>query len=238
MKELLTCAHPEWHGLLLDALRQMDDEYIAWLQSNKEWLPGKNALFAAFSLSLSSTNYILMGESPYPRMDSANGYAFWDNAVSSLWSDTGLSKQVNRATSLRNIMKMLLHANGALDMDFSQEAIAAVDKSKYIVTCNELFEGFLRHGFLLLNATLVYSVGKVNYHAQKWQPFMHHLLKQLVLYKPAIQLILFGRIAKQVPETSLFTHLIAEHPYNLSFITNSDVLDFFKPMDLLKHYEK
>lgn len=235
MQNLLGQAHPQWQPLIKHALGVMDSEYLDKLQNEKNWLPEIKNTFAAFSLPLSSTRYILLGESPYPRSQSANGYAFWDSAVQSLWSDTGLSKPVNRATSLRNLIKMLLFARGDLSLDFTQDAIAKLDKSHYVQTAAELFESFIRKGFLLLNASLVYSEGRVPYHARQWRPFVHCLFQQLADQSSSVQLILLGKIAEQIPESSLFPALLAEHPYNISFITNSAVVDFFKPLDLLSH---
>lgn len=229
--------HPEWFDMLNKALQKVDQDYLQQLQSSSTWLPGVEKLFAAFSQPLSSMRYILLGESPYPRATSANGYAFWDGAVGALWSPTGLSKEVNRATSLRNLIKMLLHARGDLMDDVSQEAIARLDKSNYIQTLAQLFGAFTQHGFLLLNASLVYSEGDIPYHAKQWRPFMHSLLNQLADFNPALQLVLFGKIAAQVPDIDRFPSLMVEHPYNVSFITNSKVMAFFKPMDLLSFKE-
>lgn len=215
------------------ALDTMDARYLDTLQSSDHWLPGIKSLFSAFSLPLSSTRYILLGESPYPRKESANGYAFWDNAVHSLWSPTGLSKDVNRATSFRNLIKMLLVARGDLSSDHSQDAIARLDKTYYQQTAQQLFAAFMRNGFLLLNASLVYSEDNVPYHARQWRPFVHSLLLQLANYNSSLKLVLLGRIAEKIPQTKLLPGLLAEHPYNISFITNPAVLAFFKPMDLL-----
>src|SRR5687768_2561868 len=104
--------HPSWHDCLNTALQQMDLTYLEKLKLTENWLPGPEKIFAAFSLPVSKVNYLLFGESPYPRPTSANGYAFWDAAVTELWSPLGMSKKVNRATSLRNFMKMLLVAEG------------------------------------------------------------------------------------------------------------------------------
>lgn len=235
INHLLKNVHPQWLDILGNALQTMDADYLQSLQSDAHYLPSFESLFAAFSMPLDSVKYILLGESPYPRNKSANGYAFWDAAVGSLWSATGLSKDVNRATSLRNLIKMLLHARGDLQDDCSQEAIARLDKSRYVNTASQLFGAFIQQGFLLLNASLVYSEGKVPYHARQWRPFMHSLLVQLSVYNSSLQLILFGRIAAQVPEASLFKGLVAEHPYNISFITNPLVNAFFKPMDLMAY---
>ncbi|KTD11029.1 uracil-DNA glycosylase [Legionella gratiana] len=233
--QFLRNCHSEWYEILINALETMDQDYLYQLMDDKDWLPGKERLFAAFSLPLIKTQYILLGESPYPRQESANGYAFWDNSVENLWSLNGLSKTVNRATSFRNIIKMLLRARGDLKDDTSQKSIALLDKSSLVQTAKELFERMMQKGILLLNACLVYSEGRVPYHARKWMPFMQSLFAQLALIKPDIQLILFGKIAKTVAPDQLPIGLIAEHPYNVSFITNPEVIHFFKPLDLLHH---
>eukprot|EP01034_Spumella_vulgaris_P040220 gene40219-49737_t len=84
------------------------------------YLPTELRLFAAFALPLAQVRYVLVGEGPYPRAESATGVCFMDGAVKGLWSDEqggGLSKPVNKATSLRNFMKMLLVADGLLTAD-------------------------------------------------------------------------------------------------------------------------
>lgn len=227
--------HSEWKGILVNALESMDQDYLHQLMNSEDWLPGKERLLAAFSLPLTKTQYILLGESPYPRKESANGYAFWDNSVGSLWSLNGLSKTVNKATSLRNIIKMLLKSRGDLDEDTSQATIALIDKSPLVQTANELFGRMMQKGILLLNACLVYSEGKVPYHARKWIPFIQSVFAELALIKPDIQLILLGKIAKTAALDKLPIGLIAEHPYNVSFITNPQVIHFFKSLDLLDH---
>lgn len=233
MQNLIQQAHPQWHDLIAHALGEMDSRYLDELQASNSWLPGAQSIFAAFSLPLSNTRYILLGESPYPRAQSANGYAFWDNAVQSLWSASGLSKEVNRATSLRNFIKMLLLAKGDLSHDFSQDAIAKIDKSDYVQTAKQLFGALVNKGFLLLNASLVYTEGQVPHHARQWRPFINSLLNQLADNYPSLQLILFGRIAEQITQAQRFTSLLAEHPYNISFITNKEVIAFFNPLNLL-----
>ncbi|KTC79636.1 uracil-DNA glycosylase [Legionella cherrii] len=93
----------------------------------------------------------------------------------------------------------------------------------------------MKKGILLLNASLVYSEGKVPYHARQWKPFIQSLFSQLALIKPSIQLILLGKIAETAAQSKLPIGLSAEHPYNVSFITNQSVIDFFKPLDLLQY---
>ncbi len=233
IQQLIQETHPEWHAILEKALKVMDAFYLERIMRDPNWFPGTDKLLAAFNIPRTQLRYILLGESPYPRSDSANGYAFWDGAVGSLWSETGLSKAVNRATSLRNMIKMFLYARGDLQHDYSQNAIALLDKTPYAQTAHELFNNFIDKGFLLLNATLVYEEDCVLSHAKHWRPFISSLLTQLAKTTLMPQLILLGRIASQVPESKYFDCVIAEHPYNLSFITNPSVLNFFQPLDLL-----
>lgn len=226
--------HPDWIDILVPALDTMDKNYLNQLKNEVSWLPGTERVLAAFSLAVEKTDYILLGESPYPRRESANGYAFWDNAVDTLWSPKGLSTTVNRATSLRNWIKMMLIARGDLEVGAtSQEAIANLDKGPLVQTGVQLFRGMMDKGILLLNTSLIYSEGMVPYHARHWKPFMHNLLAQLALIKPTIKLIVLGKIAETISQQKLAVGLIAEHPYNISFITNPKVIDFFKPLDLL-----
>ncbi len=235
----LSTVHPSWLPCLEEALEQMDPHYLEKLQTKQSWLPGPDKIFSAFSLPVNQVNYLLFGESPYPRAASANGYAFWDAAVEELWSPIGMSKKVNRATSLRNLIKMLLVAEGLLKPHHSsQEDIAQVDKSQLIQSNSDLFNQLLSHGFLLLNASLVLSEGQVKKEAQAWYPFVKAVMAHLLKIRPEVKLILFGSIAKVIekllPSKLVTAPLVVEHPYNHSFITNPEVLDFFRPLHLLK----
>lgn len=227
-----------WRSHLEDGLAKMDLNYLDALKHSKTWLPGHNAIFNAFSLPLHKTNYVLFGESPYPRQASANGYAFWDGAVHELWSLQGLSKKVNRATSLRNIIKMLLVAEGLLKPnDTSQSAIAALDKTHFVQTNDAFFQNLISHGFLLLNATPVLQTGAPQKDAKAWHPFTATIIEHLLKERPQAKFILLGKIANAI--SPLLTQaknpiLYAEHPYNLSFIQNQKVIDFFKPLKLLR----
>ncbi len=129
-----------WQEIVNAALSRIDSNYLANLKRQSHWLPSPEKIFNAFSLPKSKVNVILLGESPYPRQASANGYAFWDATVNLLWSNMGLSKQVNRATSLRNFIKMLLVAGNFLTLkDTRQLAIQTLNKQSLIQTNQELF---------------------------------------------------------------------------------------------------
>lgn len=234
----LNVVDPTWQDCLQKGISKIDPDYLQKLSLSDNWLPGPENVFNAFSLPIDKVNYVLFGESPYPRRESANGFAFWDASVSELWSDTGLSKKVNRATSLRNIIKMLLVAEGLLQKnDSGQEAIAKLNKHAFVQTNDEFFNNLIRHGFLLLNATPVLQAGPPQKDARAWHPFTKEVLDCLLQKRPGVKFILLGRIANMID--SLITQnsvekLYAEHPYNITFITNQKVLEFFKPLNLLR----
>jgi uracil-DNA glycosylase len=250
IRDALRVAHVSWHPVLLEgleALAKADPAYLPALAKD-HYLPTQGRLFAAFTLPLDEVRYVLVGEGPYPREESATGVCFMDGAVEALWSEKGLSRQVNRATSLRNFMKMLLVAEGVLTEDATSGEVMAEVSSKaraigspYIQTLTELQAALTRQGFLLLNASLVFreQVAPVK-DARAWQPFLDVVLGALAEAGPAGSLpptlVLWGKIAEQLKgrkPTARFPQAISEHPYNLSFIANKTMQQLFGPMRLL-----
>jgi uracil-DNA glycosylase len=243
--DALSRAHPSWRPHLLkglEAVAQADPCYLAELAA-EHYLPTGQRLFAAFALPLPEVRYVLVGEGPYPRAESATGVCFMDGAVGSLWCESGLSKPVNRATSLRNFMKMLLVADGKLDAsDTGGAAMAPVAAQARtdgaIQTLAQLQENLTRQGFLLLNAALVFRAHvPPALEARAWLPFLQTVLAALGDLPQPPTLVLWGKIAEQLkrlPETNKFPQVCSEHPYNLSFITHAGMQALFKPMRLLR----
>jgi uracil-DNA glycosylase len=227
-----------WQGILQKAFDAFEPEYLNYLQNNNGYFPDKNNFLNAFkTLSLEKTQYILFGQDPYPRQESAIGYAFIDGKVQSIFSSSGLSKEVNRATSLRNFVKMLLLCEGELDEDFSKAALSRIDMSRYIQTIHQLRENFEKNGVLLLNMALVFSTKEESKkHIKAWRGFIRNFLAELYKEKKDIELILFGKIAEEVEkldEAKYFKKHFLPHPYNISFITDSKAHKLFAPMHLL-----
>ena len=247
--DALQLASPDWQPVLargLQAVAAADPGYLAQLAAD-HYLPTDGRLFAAFAQPLAAVRYVLVGEGPYPREESATGVCFMDGAVKDLWSSAGLSKPVNRATSLRNFMKMLMVADGLLSPDATGgEAVAAVAHramaadSTFIQTLPELQANLTRHGFLLLNAALVFrpTVPPIK-DAKAWRPLLETVLEALAsrAEQAAPTLVLWGKIAgwlDGLPAVSHFPRSVAEHPYNLSFIQNAGMQSLFRPMHLLR----
>ncbi|NML59580.1 uracil-DNA glycosylase [Massilia sp. RP-1-19] len=244
--DALSLADPSWRPHLvsgLEAVARANPAYLPALAAD-HYLPTGQRIFAAFAQPLAGVRYVLVGEGPYPRAESATGVCFMDGAVGSLWCATGLSKPVNKATSLRNFMKMLLVADGQLDgasaggtamQPVAERALAGAS----IGTLAELQGNLGRHGFLLLNAALVFRPHvKPVLEARAWLPFLQTVLAALAdNARPLPTLVLWGKIAeqlKQLPETARFPQVCSEHPYNLSFINHAGMQELFGPMRLLQ----
>ena len=234
--------HDEWRPLLADALARVDPGYLESLLRDDDWLPGADHLLAAFRRDRAGLAYLLLGESPYPRRESANGIAFYDAAVGSLWSEQGLSKAVNRATSLRNIVKTAIIAEGLIAPDedgkLTQAQIAALDKSGLVTSLAELFSNLQAAGFLMFNATpVLHARRKPAAEARYWHDFLDRLLESIAANnnRPPT-LLLWGKVAKLVeglPSSRHFPRLVCEHPYNISFIDNPDMRSLFRRLQLL-----
>ncbi len=226
---------PEWLSVLEAPAAAMDPAYLASLRPI-DWLPGPQLMLAPLhKVAPGSLRALLIGESPYPRRQSAIGEAFNDGAVGSIWSGQGLATPVNKATSLRNIMKMLLVADGLVSPAATAAEIAAVDRSGLVVTLEELFARIRAAGILCFNAIPVLTANKAR-DARQWLRFMDLFLGALHRLQPQATLLLFGNFAKDLGRmdgAAGWRTIAAEHPYNVSFINDPTVLDFFRPLRLL-----
>jgi len=234
--QILDNVHSSWSTILQNSLSALDDKYLEFLKSDNNYFPDHNNFLNAFkTLSLEKTKYILFGQDPYPRKESAIGYAFIDGKVGDIFSENGLSKEVNRATSLRNFIKMTLVCEGKLKDDFSKEAVAVIDKTPFIKNIHQLRENFEKNGVLLLNMALIFTTKEDSKrHVKEWNNFVKALLENLKDQK--IELILFGKMAEvleKVDEAKNFNKHIMPHPYNISFITDTNAHKLFKSMKLL-----
>lgn len=227
-----------WELLLEKAYEALTEEYRFFLENDKSYFPSSSHYFNAFkTLPRDKVKYILFGQDPYPREQSAGGYAFIDEKVETLFSDKGLSKEVNRATSLRNFVKMALVARGDLRAEeTSQEAISILNKDHLINSIEALRINFEKNGVLLLNTALIFTDKRSSSrHVKAWRPFIEILLK--ALEEDAPKLILFGTHAKELKKKlplEKFETIEMEHPYNHTFISNPEALELFGSMKLLE----
>ncbi len=228
-----------WISVLKNSFNALENEYLEYILKSNDFFPNTDNFLNAFkTLSLDKTKYILFGQDPYPRVQSAIGYAFIDGRVNDIFSPSGLSKEINRATSLRNFIKMLLLCEGKLYKNsLTQEAIAKINKENLCKKLECLKNNFEKNGVLLLNMSLIFSSKeKSKFHLKKWKNFIECFLNDLK--ERGITLILFGKAAKDIEKfesSQYFKKIVFPHPYNISFITNNEAHRLFKPMSLLSY---
>jgi uracil-DNA glycosylase len=142
----------------------------------------------------------------------------------------GLSKPVNKATSLRNFMKMLLVADGQLQLENTAgEAMAAVSAQarsgagSHILTLADMQRKLTEQGFLLLNASLVFrSHVAPAKDAKAWLPFFETVMAGLAAQAATVPtMVLWGKIAEllaKLPVMKDFPQITAEHPTTLALL--------------------
>lgn len=237
MSNFIESVDMSWEATIATAYASLAPLYREYLEQDRDYFPDKYNFLNVFkTLPREEVKYILFGQDPYPREQSAIGYAFIDGKVDALFSLRGLSKEVNRATSLRNFIKMALVARGDLSSeDTSQEAIAKLEKEQLITTIIQLKENFEKSGVLLLNTALIFSSkAESRRHIKEWRPFIERLLLEMRDINP--RLILFGTHAKALKKLEAveqFEAIELEHPYNHTFISNKNALKTFGVMNLL-----
>jgi uracil-DNA glycosylase len=239
---MLARVDESWEETLKKCLSAFDSEYLEFLKNDTGYIPKKGSIFNTFvTLPKDRVKYILFGQDPYPRAESATGYAFIDGRVEAIFSPKGLSKDVNRATSLRNFIKMALVADGRLNCDnLSQDAIAKIKKDDLINSIDQLRLNFEKNGVLLLNTALIFtSKNESKSHIKSWIFFIKNLLKELKEQNPT--LILFGTFAKDMKkrfDLDSFETVELKHPYNHSFICDDVAIKTFGKMKLLQKEQK
>jgi len=243
----MTPVRDSWRMVLSAAINAMPASYWDELAATHGWLPGPSLLFHSFArVDLDEAKHLLIGESPFPRAASANGVAFWDGGVTNLWDGSGgFVKDINKATSLRNLLKACLFADGRLKQDeygadFVRKSYSASD---HVTTMAELFGNMFLEGVVPFNFVPVLMRHK--YAAKwrhrrslerKWEPFNHCLLSAIRKqgHRPAV--VTFGRVAGMINETANamgFNVITAVHPYNESFISDEAVVGWIGRLKIL-----
>ena len=201
---LLEGVHESWREILRQGLRAMSSSYVESLRGNPSgWLPGPGKCLRAFCVPVDQVNVVWMGESPYPRRESATGLSFQDGRVDELFRPNGkLSKNVNKATSLRALLKAWFVATGRLSPDKTSAADVKEmkDRGGVISKLPELFDRGRERGWLWLNAGLSLFVtgddGDKDAQVLEWQPFVKHVLREVTTKANPATCVLLGQRAQ------------------------------------------
>lgn len=235
IQTLLLDVHCSWRELIFGALERMDSLFLDRLENNSNrWLPGVALCLAAFSVPRHDVRVVFLGESPYPRRQSANGLSFCDASVGEIFRrDGGLSQM---GSSLMNILKAWFVAIDRLEeKDTKQEFIKEMDKVGLVQRVDELFQRGKDNGWLWLNTSLSFwcSSGAVqgpgaSMEICKWLPLIETVLTDAA--GRGAKIVLLGKQAAEYGY--LFDHpLVGPHPAargGEAFVKDTHVRSFLR----------
>lgn len=224
-----------------NVLRNLDSnekDILEKILEDKTLIPNRKDVFNGFNIPAQDIKYIIFGESPYPRKESATGHAFIDGKVNNIWTKEGLSKEVNKATSLRNLFKTALVAENILPPNkTTKEFLKDINKEDFVNNMQDLQLNLNNNGVALLNSCLSLRDGKVqSSDIVFWIKIMDRFLFDLFLKNNSIKLILWGNISKRIKKMESFKYydsIESEHPYNKSFIENEVMQNLLKEINFL-----
>ncbi|MXW50084.1 MAG: hypothetical protein F4Z84_07495 [Gammaproteobacteria bacterium] len=230
LNRLLRPVHPSWRNLLCEQLQNLDEAFAEELEADPHWFPGADRCLAAFSVSRFDVRVVWLGESPYPRQESATGLSFQDGAVDEMFrSDGRLAVRINRATSLRNVLKACFVATDRLAVgQTSSDHVRLMDHNGLVTRLGEIFDRGQQSGWLWLNAGLSLRP-ELPRTAQirNWEPLVNAVLQDVSARGARVALM--GKFAERF-EPVCHNPLVSVHPRREEFMVNQDVTG------LLRHW--
>lgn len=228
LNHLLKPVHPSWKDFLREQLQNLDEAFAEGLEANPAWLPGVDRCLAAFSVPRSDVSVVWFGESPYPRQESATGLSFQDGAVEEIFrADGRLAVRINRATSLRNVLKAWFVATDRLAVgQTSSDHVRRMNHDGLVVRLDEIFDRGQQGGWLWLNAGL--SLRPAQGRAAQirpWEPLVNAVLRDVS--DRGARVVLMGRFAERF-EPVCHDPLVSVHPRREDFMANQDVTSLLR----------
>ena len=228
LNRLLQPVHASWIDLLREQLQCLDHAFADELEADPAWLPGADRCLAAFAVPRGDVRVVWLGESPYPRTDSATGLSFQDGAVGEIFRDDGrLAVGINRATSLRNVLKAWFVATNRLDVGAtSSRHVKNMDRDGIVARLDEVFDRGRQCGWLWLNAGLSFRPARPKAaQIRAWEPLVNFVLRDVSARSARVALM--GRFAERFEPASA-EPLLSVHPRREEFIENPDVRELLR----------
>eukprot|EP00927_Polykrikos_kofoidii_P041121 TRINITY_DN35039_c0_g2_i1.p1 TRINITY_DN35039_c0_g2~~TRINITY_DN35039_c0_g2_i1.p1 ORF type:complete len:710 (+),score=116.68 TRINITY_DN35039_c0_g2_i1:76-2130(+) len=166
----------EWEKILRPVIESLPNasQYIG-PSRDKRIVPVRELTFQALKPNPpSGWKVVSLGQSPYPRIESATGIAHFDNCLSS-WED----KAFSRIMTMRCMIKAAAMHKFGVSKDISTQELRNLLKTKGCVQPAEWFQAMLTQGVLFMNAacTLLPPEGPgirassvVEEHLKFWRP--------------------------------------------------------------------
>ena len=234
--ELLEPVSDFWRADVAEWLETVDDRFLKALEGN-DWWPGIDKCLVAFSGNV-RPRVVWLGESPYEGEDRATGLSFLDGTVGAIFRGDAFDVAVNKAASLRNILKAWCIADDRLeDGQTNREYVHAMRKDGLAQQITEVFQHGVENGWLWLNSGL--SVGGPlvkSAHLCGWWPFVSRVIASAS--DANAKVVLLGSWAKTYRSDVADNELLVEstHPRNEAFLEDASVRELLREWTHLIHH--
>ena len=224
-----------WRDKVAEWLDEVDDRFLKTLEAN-DWQPGVDYCMKAFSGNV-CPQVVWLGESPYEGEARATGLSFLDGTVGTIFRGNKLDVTVNKATSLRNMLKAWFRADGRLqEKQTNSEHVQAMCNDGLALQITEVFERGIEDGWLWLNAGL--SVGGTlakSAHLCGWWPLVCRAVASAS--EANAKVVLLGDWAKTYRSDVVSENLLVEtiHPRNEAFVEDATMRNFLRRWTCLIH---
>lgn len=234
--QLLEPVSDFWRDKVAGWLDSVDERFLKTLEAD-DWWPGVDDCLKAFDGTV-CPRVVWLGETPYEGEERATGLSFLDGTVCDIFRvDGALDMTVNKASSLRNILKAWFRADGRLqENQTNSEHVHAMCKDGLVLKINEVFRRGVEDGWLWLNAGL--SVGgplAKSTHLCGWRPFVSRAVASAA--QANAKVVLLGDWAKSYRSDVADERLLVEtiHPRNECFVEDATMREFLGQWTCLIH---
>ena len=216
-----------WYDNLEKVIVNLHDYEYFFFDEDKFYPDIKNRFNAINNINFENDfQVVIFGQDPYPRKESATGYAFWDGKIKS-WED-------KLSPSFRNIIKSLLINKKLADEKTRINELRKIIKENNIPSPDDFFKNTIKNGVVWLNASFTHESKEtkvLNKHLKFWSPVIRKIIDVLIeenkkknnkiifVFWGSKSLKLKNYILKNHGEDNFKTYFLIEnkHPMNESF---------------------
>ena len=186
LKEILK---PYWYEKLSSTILNNKD-YDYFFNDKDRFFPNlENVFNAVNNIDLENkTKVVVFGQDPYPRKESATGYAFWDGKIKS-WND-------RLSPSFKNLFKSILISYGLAEKKDNIAKLRKTISDKAIFSPDDFFEKSIKNNIIWLNASFSFE-GKaqslLNKHLKFWKPVVKEIIKVLLESSDDVIFVFWGK---------------------------------------------
>ncbi len=180
---------PFWFKKLYPVIIENNNKDYFFFDNNK-FFPNLEDRFNAINninTSDNNTKIVVFGQDPYPRKESARGYAFWDGKIKS-WENP-------LSPSFRNIIKSILINENLATKENKIKDLRRILKDNKIFSPDDFFKNSIENGVVWLNASLTFeskSQTDLNAHLKFWKPIIEEIINTLLENSKNIIFVFWG----------------------------------------------